>query len=130
MSKPELKYKKVKVAKENRYEPYDYYEDVIVVPPNRHKLTCEQIKAARARYAKNNCCMICVHKFKSERDRCIDHCHVTGVIRGQICFSCNTALGHFKEDISTMRSALSYMEYFKYNPDMVDQDLWSNKNDR
>lgn len=129
MSRTKLNYRKIKVVKENIYEPYDYYEDVIVVPPNRHKLTCEQIKTARSRFAKNNCCMICVQKFKSERDRCIDHCHVTGVIRGQICFSCNTALGHFKEDISIMKSALSYMEHFKYNPDMVDQDLWSNENE-
>ena len=126
MNRPVLKYKRA-IVKENRYEPYDYYKDEIIVPVDRHKLTWSQIKEARKRFAKNTTCMICSRLFKSERDKCIDHCHVTGVIRGQICFRCNTGLGHFREDLYIMKSALRYMEYFRYNPDMVDQDLWSDE---
>lgn len=127
MSRPELKYRKTKMTKDIRFEPYEN-DEVIIVPDNRHKLTSAQIKTAKARWANRKCCMICATKFKSERDRCIDHCHVTGVIRGQICFSCNTALGHFKDEIAVVRSALEYLLAFKYNPDMVDQDLWRDEN--
>ena len=124
MSRSELKYRKPKVTKEIRFEPHEENE-IIIVPSDRHKLNQSQLKAAKERWRKNNACMICGSKFKSERDKCIDHCHVTGVIRGQICFSCNTALGHFKDEIYILQSALRYLEYFKYRTDMVDQDLWN-----
>jgi Recombination endonuclease VII len=112
------------IFKEAIFTPYEKGQ-VIIVPPDRHKLTSYQIREARKRWATKKTCSICCKKFKSERDRHVDHCHVTGVIRGLLCFSCNMALGHFKDDISILKSALEYLEYFKYNPDFVDQDLWS-----
>ena len=51
MNRPELKYKKIKIIKEVRFEPYEE-DEIIVVPDNRHKLTVEQIKVARERWAK------------------------------------------------------------------------------
>lgn len=113
-----------RIFKEARFHPYEEHEDIIV-PPDRHKLTHHQLKEARKRWSKDKTCHICCRKFKTERDRSIDHCHVTGVIRGQLCFSCNTALGHFKDDIDVLKSALRYLESFRYRADMVDQDLWS-----
>ena len=34
-------------------------------------------------------CMIC----KSNKNICVDHCHVTGKVRGFLCLSCNTLVG-------------------------------------
>lgn len=40
----------------------------------------------------------------------IDHCHRTGKVRGLLCTKCNFALGHFKDDLSILRRAISYLE--------------------
>jgi len=39
----------------------------------------------------------------------IDHCHTTGVVRGLLCHSCNTALGKFKDDTMMMQRAIEYI---------------------
>jgi hypothetical protein len=40
----------------------------------------------------------------------VDHDHVTGQVRGILCLSCNGGLGHFKDNIATMRKAINYLE--------------------
>ncbi len=45
----------------------------------------------------------------------IDHCHVTNKIRGLICFSCNNAIGHFKDKIDVMKRAIKYLELWQGN---------------
>jgi Recombination endonuclease VII len=40
----------------------------------------------------------------------IDHCHLTGRVRGLLCKDCNNALGLFREDVKIMRSAIDYIE--------------------
>ena len=40
----------------------------------------------------------------------VDHCHGTGNIRGLLCFNCNVAIGHFRDDINRLTSAISYLE--------------------
>jgi hypothetical protein len=42
-----------------------------------------------------------------------DHCHRTRIYRGPLCNSCNTAIGLFEENISRIKSAISYLD--KYN---------------
>jgi hypothetical protein len=39
----------------------------------------------------------------------IDHDHETGVLRGLLCHSCNTSLGHFRDDVATLRRAIEYL---------------------
>ena len=34
-------------------------------------------------------CELCGNPFKSLRDRCMDHCHVTGKFRNIVCNKCN-----------------------------------------
>lgn len=45
----------------------------------------------------------------------VDHNHDTGKIRGLLCMSCNTALGHFKESKQLLRTAIRYLEKHEKN---------------
>lgn len=54
-----------------------------------------------------NKCAICEQKPKR---LAIDHDHVTGKIRGLLCFKCNTAIGKLGDDISGLEKALKYLK--------------------
>lgn len=59
-------------------------------------------------------CAICHKPLISERYEVFacDHNHETGQCRGLLCGNCNTALGLLKEDIPTLKSAISYLEKY------------------
>jgi hypothetical protein len=40
----------------------------------------------------------------------VDHDHVTGSVRGVVCFRCNVGIGHFSDRIDVMRRAIDYLE--------------------
>ena len=48
-----------------------------------------------------------VKKWRSEIY--IDHCHQTSVVRGLLCASCNTIIGHAKDDTNILYSAIEYL---------------------
>lgn len=39
----------------------------------------------------------------------IDHDHATGAVRGMLCRSCNVGIGHLRDDIALVRSAVRYL---------------------
>jgi len=39
----------------------------------------------------------------------VDHCHITGKVRGLLCHSCNVALGAARDDISILRALIQYL---------------------
>ena len=55
----------------------------------------------------NGVCAIC--RRRSKRRLCVDHCHLTGRIRGLLCHSCNLALGYLKDDQASLVAALAYL---------------------
>lgn len=56
------------------------------------------------------CCAICtVHQDALDKRLCVDHDHSTGVVRGLLCFHCNTGLGHFRDDPVFLERAADYM---------------------
>jgi hypothetical protein len=55
----------------------------------------------------NGCCLICGRQPKRF---CVDHDHVTGKIRGLLCFRCNTGLGAFADSIKGLLAAVAYLQ--------------------
>jgi hypothetical protein len=61
----------------------------------------------------NNKCKICLVDFlydKHSTKPFIDHCHTTNKVRGLLCLHCNTGLGYFKDQISTLTKTINYLE--------------------
>lgn len=49
----------------------------------------------------------------STENLCIDHDHITGRVRGTLCFRCNAALGMLSEDTNKMEGLINYINRFK-----------------
>jgi hypothetical protein len=60
------------------------------------------------RREQNNRCAIC-RRPPGKRDLHVDHDHDTNVIRGLLCYYCNTGLGNFKDDIALLEKACDYL---------------------
>ena len=62
-------------------------------------------------------CKICKKELK-EREKgrgkkseiCVDHDHKTMRVRGLLCVQCNLLIGHAKEDVSILNSAIIYVK--------------------
>ena len=61
----------------------------------------------------------------------VDHDHATGTVRGLLCFPCNAAIGHLRDDPQIMRRAAAYLEEAKRTADrawlqeLIDSDRTS-----
>ena len=55
-------------------------------------------------------CMVCGSKNLNGRALSVDHCHVTGRVRGVLCGGCNVALGAVKDNPITLRTLAIYLE--------------------
>ena len=52
-------------------------------------LNMENFDDIYERYIKSTNCELCNKKYKSTKDRCMDHCHKTGEFRNVVCQKCN-----------------------------------------
>ncbi|HSU47261.1 MAG TPA: endonuclease VII domain-containing protein [Arthrobacter sp.] len=55
-------------------------------------------------------CKICKSPPMPGRLLVIDHCHVTGDVRGLLCHRCNIGLGFFDDDVDRFMSAAEYLK--------------------
>lgn len=68
---------------------------------------------------KNFTCDICGYVQPKNAEKMqklyIDHCHKTNQVRGLLCFSCNSALGHFKDNVEALKKAIKYLKKWQEN---------------
>lgn len=57
-------------------------------------------------------CAICnkVLDVDFSREIHVDHCHLSGSVRGLLCHGCNVGLGNFKDSPEALRAAADYVE--------------------
>lgn len=68
----------------------------------------------------NGCCAIC-NKPETARNKisgavlmlAVDHCHITGRVRGLLCGTCNPALGAFGDSIDQLQDAIDYLRKYE-----------------
>jgi hypothetical protein len=78
-----------------------------------HGITLDQYDAMHD--AQDGRCAICgnletaVGADGAPRRMPVDHCHITGVIRGLLCTACNRALGLFKDSPEILHRAIKYL---------------------
>jgi len=58
---------------------------------------------------KGNCAICKTSSTKFKKNLMLDHDHKTGKIRGLLCCNCNYALGHLKDDVMILKSAIKYL---------------------
>lgn len=56
--------------------------------------------------AQDGLCAIC-RAVTAELD--VDHCHKSGKVRGLLCNSCNVGIGHLRDSIEILQSAIAYL---------------------
>lgn len=73
----------------------------------KYGLTLEQFKAMAI--SQNHVCAICREPPVRAR-MAVDHCHVTGKVRGLLCEFCNWMLGNAKDRPERLRAGADYLE--------------------
>lgn len=58
--------------------------------------------------SQNGCCAICYGQT-TKRTFDVDHCHLTGKVRGLLCSNCNRGLGFLKDDPAVLSNASMYL---------------------
>lgn len=54
-------------------------------------------------------CAICKTDKFNGVGPCVDHDHLTGKVRGILCVSCNSILGHAKDNVFALKAAIDYL---------------------
>lgn len=83
---------------------------------DKYGVTSQQVADMFERQA--GACAIC---GSSLFDTChIDHCHITGNVRGLLCRACNHGLGNFNDSPEALVAAANYLTNFKdYHEDQI-----------
>lgn len=68
------------------------------------------LESSRPEWFNPNACAICKLPPDADRSLAIDHCHKTGMLRGLLCHHCNLGLGSFKDEVTRLRRAITYLE--------------------
>lgn len=72
--------------------------------PARYGITYEQVLAMVE--AQGGRCAICFDELDAPH---VDHNHTTGEVRAILCRHCNTVLGHARDDVQILLSAIEYL---------------------
>lgn len=102
-------YKKTIVGRKNenksrrkRYSETDFKSRL----KRTYGITFEQYKEILLH--QSGVCAICARPQSAKLH--VDHCHITGKVRGLLCGSCNRALGLMKDNIDFLSKAITYLQ--------------------
>lgn len=57
----------------------------------------------------NNKCACCETSSNPERNFSVDHCHITGEVRGLLCSECNRGIGMLGDTAESVKKAYDYL---------------------
>ena len=63
----------------------------------------------------NNMCAICGDEFNEKipmKKKAADHCHISNKPRGILCRNCNFLIGHAKDKVEILASAINYLNFW------------------
>lgn len=63
--------------------------------------------------SQNRKCLICKLTIEKRRSIHVDHCHITGEIRGILCHMCNTKLGWYEKHAESIKNYLNNYDKHK-----------------
>ena len=109
-----LEYKKVKAAgyrkdpeKMKKYKLANHKSDL-----KKRGLTVDEFN--KMFMDQGGYCAICgVHQQMFKKRLHVDHCHLTGKVRGLLCANCNHVLGKAKDDIGILSRSIKYLVNYK-----------------
>ena len=77
----------------------------------KYGISKEQVNDLRKR--QDGKCAGCLSNLLESKE-CVDHCHLTGSVRGILCNSCNLILGYAKDEVGILTRLISYLEAENY----------------
>lgn len=80
--------------------------DKIRAHKRKHKYGLEDYEFKAIYVSQRGCCAICEQRLVVP---CIDHNHGTGEVRGLLCTTCNTGIGHLRDSPVLLTRALEYV---------------------
>ena len=113
---------------QSTYESYKKKRDLnptLAKEKKRNYRTKKQFGITSEQYnqmliSQNYVCAICKrtetrihHRTNVPTKLAIDHCHLTGKIRGLLCSTCNMKIGGFNDSIEILKSAIEYLEKYQ-----------------
>lgn len=112
---------KFEVSRTNRYieykknpPKYEYMRDYML--QRRYGITQQEYQTMleQQKYS----CAIC-KRTEFTYHLHVDHCHMTGKIRGLLCSPCNVYLGYSKDNMEVYKSAIQYLgEHNRNQPNL------------
>jgi hypothetical protein len=95
-----------KWKKDNQHKVAEYRKDGNL---KRYGITHAQKQSMFT--SQGNCCACCKSTVpRTKNGWHVDHCHITGKVRGVLCHSCNVALGAVQDNTEQLRSLIVYLE--------------------
>jgi hypothetical protein len=108
---------KERIYQRNKLNPIDKEKEKHYYIKSRYGISKKEYEQMLV--DRNFTCDICGYKqpenAKKMQKLYIDHCHTTNVIRGLLCFSCNTGLGYFKDNIENITKTIKYLKRWQEN---------------
>jgi hypothetical protein len=100
---------KKEIYKRRKKQSYDYVKNAIL--KSRYGITLDEMNSFYI--VQKGRCAICNSPFFGDNKVSIrvDHDHKKNQVRALLCQNCNLGLGHFKENIITLKEAIKYLEH-------------------